>query len=234
MELHKRILGRSTVQKVVCIVAAGYLKCVYLTGRWTVQRDPEFQRLWNAGDPFILCFWHGRLLMMPFIWGSHRVMHMLMSGSRDGQLITRTVAHFGIRSIVGSRNRSGAASLRKMVRTLRNGEFVGITPDGSRGPRMRVSDGCVETARMAGAPLVPITFSCSNGKALGTWDRLLVPSPFSRGVFIWGEPEYVQLNADRTALPAIRERLENKLNAISEEADQLMGRAPIRPAAREG
>lgn len=233
MKLHKRVLNNPAVRTLIGWIGAAYVKVVHLTGRWTVEKDPEFERLWASGQPFLLCFWHGRLLMMPFIWSRQRNMHMLMSDSRDGQLITALVANFGIHSIAGTRNRGGSAALRKMLRALKSGDWVGITPDGSRGPRMRVSDGSVEIARMAKVPMVPATYSCSAGKFLDTWDRHLVPRPFSRGVFIWGKPVMVDPAGDAGALLKAKQELEEGMNGISQRADRLMDRTPIEPAAAE-
>lgn len=230
MKLYKRVLRSNVVEIAICGICAAYLRAVYLTGAWSVQKDPEFERIWDSGKPFILCFWHGRLLMMPFAWSRQRIIHMLMSASWDGQLVTRMVRQFGIRAVTGSRNHGRIAAFRSMMNVVRRGEWVGITPDGSRGPHMRVSDGCINLARVAQVPLVPLTFSCSRGKVLKTWDRQLVPWPFCRGTFIWGAPIMVPRTADQTA----RERLEKTLNDITEEADRLMGRTPIRPSVRSG
>lgn len=230
MQGHKRILGSDAVRRALCWLGAQYIRFVHATGRWSVVRGDIPQALWERGEPFILCFWHGRLLMMPYCWNHRVAIHMLISQHRDGQIIARTVGHFGIRTIAGSSKRGGAGALRAMLKVLQGGECVGITPDGPRGPRMRASDGIVAVARLAGVPIVPATFAADRRKVLGSWDRFVVAWPFARGVLAWGEPIRVERDADEAAVEAARARVEDALNALTAEADALMGAAAIEPA----
>ncbi|WP_316978416.1 lysophospholipid acyltransferase family protein [Shumkonia mesophila] len=230
MQGHKRILGSDAVRRMLCWLGAQYIRFVHATGRWSVVRGDVPQALWERGEPFILCFWHGRLLMMPYCWNRRVAIHMLISQHRDGQIIARTVGHFGIHAIAGSSKRGGAGALRAMLKALQAGECVGITPDGPRGPRMRASDGIVSVARLAGVPVVPATFAVDRRKVLGSWDRFVVAWPFARGVLVWGEPITVERDADDAAIEAARARVETALNAITAEADGLVGASPIEPA----
>ncbi|MBE0533708.1 MAG: lysophospholipid acyltransferase family protein [Rhodospirillales bacterium] len=230
MQGHKRILGSDTVRRALCWLGAQYIRFVHATGHWSVVRGDIPQALWERGEPFILCFWHGRLLMMPYCWNRRVAIHMLISRHRDGKIIARTVGHFGIRTIAGSSKRGGAGALRAMLKALQGGECVGITPDGPRGPRMRASDGVVAVARLAGVPIVPATFAADRRKVLGSWDRFVVAWPFASGVLAWGEPIRVERDADEAAVEAARARVEDALNALTAEADALMGAAPIEPA----
>src|ERR1700739_4204747 len=84
--------------------------------------------------------------------------------------------------------RGGSAALRTMVKRLRGGDCVGITPDGPRGPAMTASVGIVNLARLAGVPIIPITYATSRRSVLPTWDCFHFPWPFGRGVYLWGEP----------------------------------------------
>jgi lysophospholipid acyltransferase (LPLAT)-like uncharacterized protein len=77
----------------------------------------------------------------------------------------------------------------------------------------------IELARLTGRPIVPITFNASKRKIFNTWDRFLLPYPFSRGVFIWGEPIVVDPKGNRAHLEEKRLLLERKLNELTEEAD---------------
>lgn len=226
----KRILSSDAVRRLLCWLGAQYIRFVYLTGRWSVVRGDIPRAFWDAGKPFILCFWHGRLLMMPHCWDRRVPIHMLISQHRDGQIIARTVGHFGIRTIAGSTRRGGAGALRAMLKALKDGQCVGITPDGPRGPRMRASDGIVSVARLAGVPIVPATFAAGRRKVLGSWDRFVVAWPFTRGVLVWGEPIVVARDADAAAQETARRQVEDALNAITGEADGLCGAATIEPA----
>ena len=230
MGVFKRILKSDGVRSALCWLGAQYIRFAQLTGRWTVVRGDIPRRFWDGGQPFILSFWHGRILMMPHCWNRNIPIHMLISQHRDGQIIAKTVSHFGIRTIAGSTSHGGAAALRAMLKTLKSGGSVGITPDGPRGPRMRAGDGVVGVARLSGVPVVPATFSCTRRKVLGSWDRFVVALPFARGVLVWGEPIVVARDADAAALEAIRQNIEDAMNALAAEADDLCGHTPIDPA----
>ena len=208
----------------LCMLAACYIRFVWVTSRWDVIGDNIPRSFWNTNRPFVLAFWHGRLLMMPCCWNPSRTIRMLISQHKDGQFIAHTVAHFGIRSVTGSSSQGGQKALRAMLKTLRAGESVGITPDGPRGPCMRVVPGGVVTlARLSGVPVVPVSFSANRALVLQSWDRFLIAWPFGRGVFVWGEPISVPKNADATTLEARRKAIEQGLNLATEEADRRMG-----------
>ncbi len=227
MSLVKRLLGNGLARRCICVVVASYIWLVRRSGRWTVHGGEIPRRFWSAGKPFILCFWHGRLLMMPYCWSPAAPMNMLISSHRDGQLIAGTIRHFGLGSISGSRRRGGAAAFRAILRALRNGESVGITPDGPRGPRMRAGQGVVEAARLSGVPVIPSAVATTCRKVLGSWDRFIVDFPFCRGVFVWGEPIEVPRNAGADERDHARRRIEEALNQVTEQADALVGQPGI-------
>lgn len=226
----KKLLKRPGVQSALSAIIAGYSWMVFRLTRWDYVDCQAFNRLGRDGRPMIACFWHGRMILMPNFWPFAMPLYVLHSPHRDGQLMLRTLARFGMRPIIGSSKRGGAQALRDMARVLRDGSSVCITPDGPRGPRMRVSAGVVLLAKLTGTPLVPTAFSVRNGKRLGSWDRLLVAYPFGRGVFISGEPVNVPRDADADALEVARRTLEDRLNALTAEADRRCGWVPVEPA----
>ncbi len=221
----KRILKSDAVRHVLCRLAALYIRFVRLTGRWTVENAPT--RLWDSGETFVLAFWHGHIMMMVYSWDLSKPMSMLISQHRDGKLIAKTVEPFGIRSVTGSSSKGGAGALRQMVKLLKSGEYVGITPDGPRGPRMRATEGVIATARMAGVPVIPCAYSCRHRKQARSWDRFQIALPFSRGVILWGDPIPVPRDAD---LEAKRAELETALTRLTHEAESRMGHPPTPPA----
>ena len=230
MGLAKRIGKSEGLRGLLCWLGSLYIRLVHLTGRWRVVNGGHAERLWDAHSPFILAFWHGRILMMPKSWRGSVPIHMLISQHRDGQLIARTVAHFGIDTVQGSTTRGGSAALRAMLKFLKNGECVGITPDGPKGPRMRASMGIVNVAKLAGVPILPATFATSRRRLLGSWDRFAVALPFSAGVFVWGDPITVARDATDEQLESARRAVEDSLNAITVAADRLLGLTTPEPA----
>lgn len=226
----KRLLANRRVRRSLCAIAAAYIRFVYATSRFRVVRGDIPAQFWDAGKPFILAFWHGRLLMMPCCWRRGRRIGMLISEHLDGQLIAGTVARFGIDTVAGSSTRGGTTALRKMVGALKGGGCIGITPDGPRGPRMRASDGIVAVAKLSGAPVIPVTYAVSRRKVLASWDRFVIAWPFSTGVIVWGEAIRVPRDADATALDTMCRAIERNLNAITDEADDLVGQERVVPA----
>lgn len=226
----KKALQSEALRRALCWFAAQYVRFVHATSRWTIVRGDVPDRLLKEGRSFIVAFWHGRLLLMPYAWMRPVPFSMLISQHRDGQLIARTVAYFGIETIAGSTTRGGAGALRALVKALNDGACVGITPDGPNGPYMRASDGIVNVARLAGAPVLPATYAISRRRVLGTWDRFVAPLPFARGVIAWGEPIAVARDLDAAGVDAVRRRIEDALNAVTAEADRLCGQSAIEPA----
>jgi len=231
VKLVKKVLHSQVAQGFLCLLAAYYVRFVYLTSRWNVVRGDIPKKFWDKDKKFLLCFWHGRLLMMPYCWDMTKPIHMMISMHRDGRFLSDTVSRLGIKTIVGSTSKGGAKALRAMVRTVKNGDYVGLTPDGPRGPRMRAQEGIVTIARLAKVPIIPIGYASTSCKIFGSWDRFIAALPFGRGVFVWGEPIEVPHTSDKLALEKTRQNIEDAINAVSAEADRLSGLDPIEPAA---
>jgi lysophospholipid acyltransferase (LPLAT)-like uncharacterized protein len=190
---------------------------------FTIRKKVLFQdrphEFWDRKRHVIAAFWHQRLLMMPFLPRRGRV-GMMISQHRDGEFIARAVKLFGIDSVRGSTTRAGLSALRGMVRFYRAGANLAITPDGPQGPKHVVQMGVVELARHTGAPILPVTYGASCKKTFRSWDHFILPLPFCRVVYIWGEPLWVPRDADKEGLEQSRLLLQERLRRITEEADR--------------
>jgi len=233
----RQIRKSDGARRVVCWLVAVYIRLAWATGRWKIQNGAVPERFWREGKPFIIAFWHGRLLILPAMWPTTSKISMLISMHRDGELIARAISYFGHGTVRGSaakpgsnKEKGGAAALRGMLKALKANEYVGITPDGPRGPRMRATDGIVTVARVSGVPIIPCSYSARSRKVLGTWDRFIIPLPFTRGVIVWGEPIYIARDADAASQETARLTVEQGLNAVTLAADELMGVEPVAPA----
>jgi len=223
MLLWQRVLRRPSLQRGLCWLVQLYIRLVYWTSRWTEEGGAIPAALEAAHRPFIIAFWHGRLLMLPLMWRRRAPLNMLMSGHRDGRIIAGAVAYFGIGSIAGSSSDGGSAALRQMLRSLREGVSVGITPDGPDGPAMHASSGIVAAARLARVPVLPMTYATSRRRILDTWDRFHLALPFSRGAFFWGEAMELPSEMDEAAIEHWRRIIERRLNDLTAEADRRVG-----------
>ena len=152
---------------------------------------------------------------------------MLISSHRDGRFIARTVGNLGVNTIAGSSTRGGSSALRGILRALKGGEYIAITPDGPRGPRQRVGGTVIRLARTSGVPIVPVAIAARRCRVLDTWDQLLFSLPFTRGVVVWQKPLRIGRDTDQEEA---RLELERSLNDAARRADELCGRAPIEPA----
>ncbi len=142
-------------------------------------------------EPFIVAFWHGNLLMQPFLYKKVRNNHpiaVMISEHFDGELIARTIAYFGFSSIRGSKKKGGARVLISAYKKMQAGYDIAITPDGPRGPRYSVAGGIVKLAQKANAPIVPFSYTASTFWQLSSWDRFKIPKPFSTLTFTVGDP----------------------------------------------
>jgi lysophospholipid acyltransferase (LPLAT)-like uncharacterized protein len=118
-----------------------------------------------------------------------------------------------------------------MLKLLRQNVSVALTPDGPRGPRMRLARGAVELARMSGAPVVPVSYATRRRRLLRSWDRFHLPLPFTSGVIVYGSPIRLPHELDEAGREEARLRIEAALNAVTWEADRLAGHAAVEPAA---
>jgi lysophospholipid acyltransferase (LPLAT)-like uncharacterized protein len=233
LQLSKIIFRSQITQVFLSLLASSYIRFVHVTSRWKVVGGDIPKQFWDTDKKFLLCFWHGRLLMMPYCWDMTKPIHMMISMHSDGRFLSDTVSRFGIKTIAGSTSKGGAAALRAMVKTVKNGDYVGLTPDGPRGPRMCAQEGIVTIARLANVPIIPIGYASTRSKILGSWDSFIAALPFGRGVFVWGEPIEVPHTSDRVVLEETRQKVEDAINAVSAEADRLCGLNPIKPAAKQ-
>lgn len=218
----KRYRAHPVVLAVVPRLAAVLLRGLYRSLRITyVGREVIDRLIHSEGRRVLLSFWHGRLLMMllgPF--GNPQVPWAIMvSRHPDGEYISRVSERFGVHAVRGSARRGGPWALLGMVRASRRGDHLAITPDGPVGPREQVRPGTIELARLAGTPIIPAAFAASRGKFLRTWDRFLIPYPFGRGVFAFGEPIVVSPKAGPEEMEKARVLLEERLRHITGVAD---------------
>ncbi|WHZ25171.1 MAG: Protein of unknown function DUF374 [Nitrospira sp.] len=165
--------------KVAVVPPVGYHIIRLLSRTMTLRREgmEHVDRLLGQGKRMIIAFWHAQQLMMPL---AHRGFeaHVLISQHRDGELIRRIAARFGLQAVRGSSTRGGAEAFRELIRIGRAGGNLVVTPDGPKGPRQVVKVGVVQLARATGLPIVPMAFGCSkkNSSRAGIDSSCLTPS----------------------------------------------------------
>lgn len=202
---------------------------VFRTNRLNAPVPASVQALIDARKPAIWCFWHGRMLLMPGMRPPSQKVHVLISQHRDGRLIAEAIHRMKLHTVTGSTSRGARGATIALMRLLRAGDSICITPDGPRGPRMRARKGAVALASLTGVPIVPVIYSTTRAKFNRSWDRFLIPWPFGRMEVKVGEPIHIPRDADDQALSRARRALENELNRLTAEADSACGQTPVEP-----
>ncbi|HYD87241.1 MAG TPA: lysophospholipid acyltransferase family protein [Vitreimonas sp.] len=238
----KKFLGNSVVQYLIGRAIGGYMLFVGITTRWTRVNRAAVEPFWRPeGGKLIGCIWHGRFSLVHKMWSFERGVpkaKMLISQSREGGIVAHTSRTVGAEVIRGSaakgeKRKGGVEAMRAMARHIEGGGVICMTPDGPRGPRMRVKRGPIQLAKLAGAPLLAVTWSTSNRLVFDkSWDHFIFPLPFGRGALVWGDPiQPPPMDASDAEIEAVRLKLETEMNRIAAEADRIAGVEPILPAA---
>lgn len=228
MQIKKKLFRSSIVQIILAFICSLYLRVVYRTSIWKKVGFEIPETYLKNNKPFITCFWHGRLMMLPYAWprrnNKKHPFYMLISGHPDGKLIAKTVQFLGIHTFEGSSTQAGAVALKNMVRLVRAKKTVGITPDGPKGPRCKAKAGIAMAAFLGKADILPVTFSASRRHFFSSWDRFLWAFPFSKGVLIWGNPISYPIKNTPEQLEITCLNVEKELNSIEHQADMCVSR----------
>jgi lysophospholipid acyltransferase (LPLAT)-like uncharacterized protein len=169
--------------------------------------------------PFIYVLWHGRILIPIYLHRGEGVTAMV-SMHADGEMIAKTIHKLGYKTVRGSSTRGGNQAFHDMVDVLKNGGLGTIIPDGPRGPRHYLKPGTFYIAQQTGAYLLPITFSSSRKFIFNSWDRFMLPVPFSKNVVIYGEPIDVPKGLSQEQLEQVRTEFEAGMIRLEKRADE--------------
>ena len=228
----KRVLRHQAVQAALAWLVGRYLGFALWSTRWTLEGAEHLAPCLD-GRPMVVAFWHERLPLMPALWllarrqaaarGVPIRAHVLVSRNFDGRFIGAVMARFGVQVVHGSTARGGvdkggAAALRGLLEGLAGGSNAVVTPDGPRGPRRVAAAGVAQLAALAGVAVLPCAGQTSHRRVLGSWDRMVLPLPWGRGVLACEPAIAVARDDASAALPAI----EAGLNAAAARADRML------------
>ncbi len=167
--------------------------------------------------PVLICFWHNRILGITKAFQkrypgmNRRGVTVLTSPSRDGEILAGVVGAFGMGAVRGSSSRRGSRALLELVRLVRAGQDIAVTPDGPRGPRYVLGPGVVQLAATTGAPILPVHASFSRALRMKTWDGFIIPLPFSKISVTIDSPINIPADLDAEAFEAARKNVEEIL-----------------------
>ena len=210
MKFKKKILKNFIIQNFLGLITATYIFIVRLTSSIKYENQVVPEKFWKDNQSFILAFWHSQLMMISYAWKSKKKINILASGHSDGRFGAIVGKYFNLKNIQVS-NKNKIVSLKPIFKILKNNNYIGITPDGPRGPKEMVSEGIIKIAITSGVPIIPVSFWSSSNIKLNSWDSFLITLPFSKCSFVWGEPLVVPKNIRKNELENFKKILENKL-----------------------
>lgn len=197
----------------------GLICLMYKSMRVTFVGADDYRHLVETESGVIGVFWHGRMFLMSFLYPGHSI-SLLISAHRDGEIIANVMKLFGYGLVRGSSKKGGSAALREMLKILKSGKDIGITPDGPRGPAEVVKPGVAEVARLSGKYIIPTAFSARPCIRARSWDRFMIPLPFSKAVLYAGTPLRYEPGED---MESFRCRIEAAMKQTTEDADRFTG-----------
>jgi len=171
----------------------------------------------------ILAVWHSRILLVDYLSKGLDGAAMV-SKSADGEIAARIIQRQGHKAIRGSTKKGGLQALAKLIKYVNEKKKLClIVPDGPQGPRYKSHPGIIILAKKTGYPILPISFSARKIKVFASWDRFILPFPFTECTAIYGDPLYVPQNADENEGKRCLTLLENELNHITSDVDRYYG-----------
>jgi lysophospholipid acyltransferase (LPLAT)-like uncharacterized protein len=197
----------------------GLFRVLYGTLSYEVRGRENQEIAWIPGRPVIFVTWHGRLLPLLHLYRGNGIV-MLVSQHRDGEYLTRLARGLGYDAVRGSSTRGGFPALREIVRRLRSGRSVAITPDGPQGPREKFKPGALQAARITGAPVIPVMAGANRAWWIEGWDRFLVPKPFARVPVEVGEAVQIARDSSLRDLEETARELEGRLQTLKAMVDR--------------
>ncbi len=194
------------------IVAPALFRVVYSSLRFEWHGEANLEP-WRSGGPVVFVTWHGRILPLLYLFRNARIV-MLVSRHRDGEYLTRLGRGLGYDAVRGSTTHGGHTALRDLVRKVRSGSSLAITPDGPQGPRERFKPGALQVARVTGAPVIPVMAGGARAWWIEGWDSFMVPRPFTTITVAVGEPNHVPRDVSLDELADHARLLEERLQAL--------------------
>jgi hypothetical protein len=201
------------------IIWAGYwfIRLIGPTLRICVSREEGAQETLDQ-RPLVASFWHSCMIPSTYIWRDMGI-RVMSSDSYDGEYMGRIINRFGFLAVKGSSSRNAVRALLGLRRALEAGWTVAFTLDGPRGPRHQVKPGPVVLGRSSGMPLTMFHVAVDKAWVLNTWDRMMIPAPFSRVLVRFGRLLPVPADASDEDIERYTAELQSSLDRVCEFAE---------------
>lgn len=224
VSLRRRLETSPLLIGLVARIMAGWVRFCDATTRWDRRGWDDLQAALASG-PVVLLLWHECSAYGMKHWPSHwGPLTSLTDSSPAGRVSGAVQARFGLRPIVMAAKASNRAASREVMRRMGGGISIGLTGDGPTGPARVLKDAGLDWARATGAPVFLYAFGCARQHRLRTWDRMIWPRPFTRGVTLYRRWEgSLPRRATPEEIGAARDSIAAALTGLTEEASRRAG-----------
>lgn len=210
-------LGQRIILRIIIAAGYGFIRLIGPTLRICVSREEGAQE--TVGQrPLVISFWHAGIIPATYIFRNAGI-RVMSSNSYDGEYMGRIIRKFGFVAVKGSSSRNAVRALLGLRRALQQGWAVAFSLDGPRGPRYKVKPGPVTLARSSGVPLTMFHIAVESAWVLNTWDRLIIPKPFSRVLIRFGKLIPVPADASDEDLERYQQQLQDSLDRVCDFAE---------------
>ena len=217
MKIRKKIIKNFFIQNILVLLTILYIQFVKFTSKIRIENNNYPNKYWKDEKPFILAFWHSQLMMVSFSWSYKKKINILASGHSDGRFGAKVGNFFKLNNIQTS-NKNKNLSLRPVFQLLKSRQYIGITPDGPRGPKEKVPEGIIKIAKSTNVPIIPLGYWSSRNFTVRSWDSFLITLPFSKCNFVWGEEVKIPKNLKDNEIIDFQKIIKNKINECIEKA----------------
>lgn len=192
-----------------------------LTIRVKILNPEVYNKIRTRLGKGVLTLWHSHLFYLAYHFRGMRDLHVLVSPSKDGDLIANVARMFGYKVVRGSSFKKTIPGTRECIGLLKKNVKVGLIADGSRGPYHLAQPGSLQLSRITGAPIYTLTWHARPSYVFSSWDRFILPLPFSRVTLNFGPPMTVSPDADKETIGKKQHELTSLLNKITEECESI-------------
>lgn len=231
-KITRSVLYTKIGQELICNLIILYIKIVDLTSKTKISgSNYAFERFKN-NQSVIINSWHHQIMMSSLVpkqirkFNKTKRIASLASKHGDGRLVGKIMEKSGVINISGSTKdgrKSGRgidmSGLKAIIRAIKNELGIAITPDGPRGPSEKINGEVIKIAELTGAPIIPVGIGYSRYFRLNTWDKFVIPLPFSKVCFYYGEPFFVPKNLDEEEIKNLNLKLETAINFVAKQAN---------------
>ncbi|MEO0931280.1 MAG: DUF374 domain-containing protein [Pseudomonadota bacterium] len=224
MKIRKRLENSKAMAWMLGFIARAFFGFCYRTTRWQIEGLDELKSALAEG-PVILVVWHSRLLLGPAHWPLQQgQLSSIHTRSPVGRVVGAMQRQQGLFPFEMNEKRANTAMSRQIMKLVKEGTSIGITADGPEGPPLELKDPPIDWARATGRPVFCYAFSTVRQKRAESWDKMLIPLPFTRGSCVYARfPGTIPRKIDATTMNITRATMQDFMIATTARADEMLG-----------